>query len=544
MRALLLFLGICLSFLVYAEIQIEVEPKEVDLESTFRLTLISKQSNTSMGLPNLTPLNENFFILGTERSLSYSIINGKTESISQWIILLKPKKTGTLSIPSLHVGQEESPSASVVVVETQTKVSSENPVSESRPHIYLESQVDEVKPLLNQQILYTVKLFTNKPIANAHYEPPTAEDALVIPLGEGKRYETKQQEHPYAVEEQRYAIFPQKSGSFKITSPSFQAILFGIDDTPIQVTGKPTILNVQPIPSSEKNHFWLPAHNVSLSETYENKPNVIKQNDTLNRIITLKAEAMPAQLLPTIPLEKNKNYQAYAELPDIQNQIKEQVLTGQSTIKITYIFNTAGHITLPEITIPWYNITTHQPQIARLPSFTVEVLPNPSTSTSSNPPRPAIPLVTSSKNPSPISLHFNIFSDWKLWLIISIMLFGLIFVTRIYLRYIPRTTTTLKKALYGACVKNQPQQASQILITWAQYHWPDNHFFSLQDVIKKIHDPALKKELQKLFNALYNPTFEGSWTGAALWKYFTSYRLRHSTRKHSRILPPINPPIL
>lgn len=72
-------------------------------------------------VPDLTPLQEDFNIDGTERSMNYTVINGQAHSLSQWIILVTPKKTGVVEIPALQVGSEKTQPATIEVSQESTR---------------------------------------------------------------------------------------------------------------------------------------------------------------------------------------------------------------------------------------------------------------------------------------------------------------------------------------------------------------------------------------------------------------------------------------
>ena len=49
--------------------------------------------------PDFSVLEEDFEILSQNQQNQFSIINGTTESYTQWVLQLLPKKTGSLLIP-------------------------------------------------------------------------------------------------------------------------------------------------------------------------------------------------------------------------------------------------------------------------------------------------------------------------------------------------------------------------------------------------------------------------------------------------------------
>jgi len=301
---------------------VQLDPTHIRKNDTFHLILTSDNAHSG-SLPNLSPLQKDFVILGTERNVSYSMVNGQTTSYSQWIILLRPQKEGNLVIPALTIGQDKTkPNVIAVGNDQHEDVLSTNDAdtapSNASDDVMLKTTTSEMKPYVNQQILYTVKLYSNQRLINPQYHAPNVTDALLIPLGDGRHYQTQIDNQLYAVEEQQYAIFPQKSGKLTITSPSLDAEVY--DRFPRHVTAQtsPTQLSIRPAPEDYKAHDWLPAKNITLSETYDPPKQSMKQGDTLTRTVTIHATAMPAQLLPTLSFKTNKAFNVYSRKPRSQ----------------------------------------------------------------------------------------------------------------------------------------------------------------------------------------------------------------------------------
>ncbi|TNF85785.1 MAG: hypothetical protein EP301_09975, partial [Gammaproteobacteria bacterium] len=84
-----------------------VEPRLVDEMDTVRLTIRKEGSNQSEP-PDLTPLDQNFEVLGSQTSSRISSINGRTTASVEYQISLRPRGTGELTIPSLTIGGEQS----------------------------------------------------------------------------------------------------------------------------------------------------------------------------------------------------------------------------------------------------------------------------------------------------------------------------------------------------------------------------------------------------------------------------------------------------
>jgi len=219
MKKLLIIGFFCLfSLAANAEIKVQIDPSQVNIDTSFRL-ILTQDNLQNGGIPDLTPLQKDFMILGTEHRMNYSVINGQAQSSSEWTITLKAQKEGKLTIPAIKIGSEYTAPTIINVAASAAPQSTSTDNSNQQQRLYLTTSVNEKKPYVNQQIIYKVTLYNSKHLLDSDYQGPQVENALLIPLGAEKRYQIQKNNTTYLVEEQNYAIFPQKSGPLKIKSP-------------------------------------------------------------------------------------------------------------------------------------------------------------------------------------------------------------------------------------------------------------------------------------------------------------------------------------
>ncbi len=96
------------------EVRTIVEPRLVDEMETVRLTLRAEGATRS-DAPDLTPLEIDFEVLGTQTSSRISTINGRTNSLLEYQINLRPRRTGEITVPALRVGDQFSEEIVLVV---------------------------------------------------------------------------------------------------------------------------------------------------------------------------------------------------------------------------------------------------------------------------------------------------------------------------------------------------------------------------------------------------------------------------------------------
>lgn len=536
-----------------AAIQAVVDTSQVNLGDTLTLTITDSEPQNG-GVPDLTPLEKDFAIFSTERNVNYTVINGQAESVSQWIISLKPLKSGTFTIPSIKMGSEQSNPIIISVRATSktSKISLQGNASQQQD-VILKASVDTKKPYINQEIIYTVTLYNSKRLLDAQYQGPRVEDALLIPLGDARRYQTLYNNKDYAVEEQRYAIFPQKSGMLKIESPVFTALVYDFNPQRIRAEDKTASLSVQPIPSEFKGTSWFPAKQVTLTEKYEYSNQTVTQGSTLTRVITLEGVAVPAQLLPNLAFQDSDAFNVYPEKGADKNKIRQGELIGSTEFKVTYLFNKAGKTVIPELKVYWYNTKTGQNEVATLAPRSFDV----TASLTSKPDnvvtkKPIKPLMTQefSKKTQEFSkgLVPPEFSNTPAWYLA--LFFGLAWIFTVYLWFRQKKVKPANKRqikhvltqLHKACKDSDKQQARNALLKWGTTQWPDAYLLNLSDLSELIKDGNLKKQIHKLSEALYKEDKQHPWRGDDLYRAVQTFKYTKTGEKRQfDSLPPINP---
>ncbi|STX40430.1 KQDN repeat-containing protein [Legionella donaldsonii] len=543
-----LFLCCCLK-VVFADVTVQLDVTQVQLGQPFSLTLTLDSAVDSV--PDLTPLQKNFTILGTERSMNYSVINGQAHSVSQWIITLTANRNGVLPIPSLQIGQEYTKASSIEVTSEETPTTNVQPQTPQQDAV-LETDVSVNNPFVNQQVIFTTRLYYSSRLLDASYQPPQVEDALMIPLGQGRHYQISSNNKIYAVEEQQYAIFPQKSGDLKINPPAFNALIYSVTPKRVHLQAKPTVLHVKPRLAGYK--YWLAAKQVSLSETYDKNTITLMQGDTLVRTVKLSAVAVPAQLLPTLDFGSSDQFSVYPEKPQEKTSFKHPNLVSSTTVKATYLLNKAGQITIPAIKLTWFNTTTGKKETSALPALTLNVVASAGETKQSasaavaNTEPVAHTTEVDAKKEQQITLPSLRPETNVAWWLASA--FAIAWLLTLGLWYRQRrqqaerqTAGQVMKQLAKACLDNHATEARDALLKWARFQWPEANLLNLTDVEKMVDDTRLKEEINQLAQALYQDVSpQKTWQGTALWAAITSFKGAKLRPENSKMtpLPPIH----
>lgn len=534
----LLWLGFLLSVsaFVRADLSVKVEPAHPKMGESIMLTITDVGGSNQAVTPNITPLENDFTITGTQRSMNYSIYNGQTHAVVQWLIQMEPKKAGTLTIPAITVGTQKTLSQTIEVKEenfSQTSVMDES--------VYLKTEVDEKNPYVNQEVTYTVKVYYSVRLMDPQYIPPEVDDALLRPIGETQQFQEIINNKRYIVEQQKYAIFPQKSGALTIKSPRFKALLFDAVPRQIQAKDAPITLDIKPAPAKSATHpNWLPAKNIELSEKYSELGTNLSQGTTIVRTITLDARGVPAELLPNISLASGDKFSVYPEQSKPESVVDVDDLVGKTEIKATYLFNKAGVVEIPELQIPWFNTISGKNEVATLPARTFEIKETVSSQKNTDAPiKPETDAVQKDTSS-------NANTSNRLWYLVIVFALGWIVTAGLWLRQSRKRPKDKKlyktyvNTLECACLQNDAPSARLALLNWASLQWPDANIRNLMDIAQL--DDTLKKDVTTLSETLYSKKGKNSWKGDALWKVVSAIINRKRKKAKSKyVLPSINP---
>ncbi len=537
-----LSLGLITSGLNAANLTVHTEPTVVTPGEPFTL-ILELDENAPAGLPDFGPLGYDFYIHGTSHSASYVYQNGQAKTSTRWRVTLLPKNSSARNIPAIQVGQARTKPFTLnqnqATRHTQPSADTAPP---NETALIIKTKLSDTKPFVNQQTLYTVKIFHLSSVLDAAYQPPNLGDALIIPVGTSQQYQAIEGGRPYVVEEQKYAFFPQKTGHQVLFPPKFQALIY--DDIPrrAEAQGKTASLAVQAIPSPFTANDWLPAKSLSLHETYDQSQTELTEGATITRTIMLKAVGLPAELLPAIEPEQGLAFKVYPEKPKKTTNTEGNNVTGTLTLKLTYLFNQPGEMHIPEQKISWFNTNTQQIETQTLPQKTFTIRPDANTV--------ARPPNTNTKAPvetpnvtadvpvaaSPRAFMPSLVTQLTLFASLLIMSFSLFLYRKNKAHQKP--LKTLKKA----CHANDPLAARHALLGWAKHTWPNQAILNLDDVIRHAANTSLAEALQDLSKSLYHPEKNVTWDGRTLLHaVMRRPRKRQGKQKNTHTLPPMYP---
>ena len=357
----------------------------VDLEFSFGGLLNFGRNQVTA--PELVGMESDFEILDQQQKYNMQSINGKTTTEVMWNYTLAPIRSGNLRIPSIEYQGASTEAIDVIVVKGKAPVNADNP-----PQVFLEVEVDKSSAYVQEQVLYTIRLYAADQLLSGDLSQPQPLDAIVESLGETNKFYRMAYNQRYEVREKKYLIFPQKSGELTIEPQSFAGMLINTRSRQrirVREASDAVTVNVKAPPASFSGDVWLPATSLELREQWESKPEDIKVGDSLTRTIEISALGLLGSALPPIPLDEVKGMKVYPDQPVTESY--EHDSGAQSLRKETTAFVAIQSMptTLPEIRIPWWDTVNDVERTAIIPARPFNIGTSAIAGTPSTPSLPA-----------------------------------------------------------------------------------------------------------------------------------------------------------
>lgn len=364
-----------------ASITASVDSKQAQLGDTVTLTITFSQAS-QMAQPDLSRLHRNFEILNTASSTRVSIVNGVTRMKMTLVYTLVPRKIGNLKIPALRFGNQHTKPITIHVTQHSAQRAFRN-----NDVVIIQSSVDTKHPYVQQQITYTLKIFYRKVITNYVVTNPALDNAVVLKIGDDRRYLATRNGERYQVLERDYVLFPQHSGKYQITSPTltgyvgselrsrqFAGFMMNTGQ-PIRSVGNTVHINVKPIPASFAGNNWLPAKKVRLKQNWSDQLRHAKVGNAITRTVTLEVVGLSESQLPNLTIASPDNISTYPDPVKSENVFEDGNIVAVKQFKIAYIPNKDGKMVIPKITVPWWNVKKRRNEVAKLDAIHLTVKP-------------------------------------------------------------------------------------------------------------------------------------------------------------------------
>lgn len=522
------------------QIDAVVDKNPVIVDESFVLTVTFNDDVGSDAFQPEKLLNQ--FIVGrTSVSRQTSIVNGELSKLTRFSTVLIAEQPGTITIPPvIKDGVQSQP------IEIDVLAAGSDTNQRSDKLVFIESTVDHSSVFLQQPLTYIVQLYLAADLNKGNLIPPQMDNADIRQIGSDEESSEMINGRRYKIYQRTFQITPNKSGEFVIKGARFdgevytegqRSIFSSFSNTqPVSTIGENVTLTVKPVPNNWQGP-WLPSELVTISQSISPDKTSVDVGEPVTLSYQLTAVGVKPEQLPQIQPQFPNSVRVYPDEDQTDQFVRNGVTIAQKTVSFAVVANEPGQLTLPAMSIPWFNTKRNQPDQATTEPLILSVsgvanqlgtAPEPApekeavsdaAEPESTPPEPAQPSVAERATERMV---------WLLAILLVLSLLGnLAWVWRRNKRQPKRIAAANKtdqqltsnqqwRNFQKACADNHARKADKFLRQWAQQRF-DRRLLSLGDLARWLADGnPVDADLQQQLNALQHSLFSATkpkWNG-------------------------------
>ena len=374
--------------------------------------------------------------------------------------------------------------------------------SEPNQDVWLEAELQPASLYVQAQAVYHLRFFQAIDVSELQIDGPSARLAQVRQMGEERVSEARRQGQRYRVRERRYAIFPFASGDLALTGAQVRGRVASVAATsddgraPLQLLAPTLTLQVRPMPAAAGSGPWLPARQLTLSETWSATGAPWQPGQVLLRTVRVEAVGIDAVQIPPLPVAA-PGLLVQAQAPHLENRWDGEHNVGVREQTFALVALRAGTLALPALTLPWWSLTTDAAASARLPPRHWNVLPAHTAPVAD---RPAAAPASASRPAPAAAASPPILVASKTWLWLAL---GALFSATLITVGATRPRVRAAWRLHRAGRSADAGALRDALLQWAATRWPSSPPQTLETLAQRLNDPAASRALAALDRCLY-----------------------------------------
>lgn len=545
--ALLLLLNSHLS----AEIKLTLDRTDIRVNETFQLTLNIDDPKSLTANQTMDFLPAEFQLLGSQNFQKSTVVNRQFANSMGWNLTLIANQAGTYTIPKFSIGNEQSEPFTVRILPAIANVDELNPNSK----VKLTAQVNNDEVYVQQQIIYSVRIYSSVPSRRHYLSPLQIENAIVKKLGEPSEFQMVSKGVRYNVKEEKYVIFPQKSGQLRIPPILFKTNIVDTQASygslsryrPIELQSKPFDISVRSRPQTASLP-WVPAKELKLTAEWQSSNQDFEVGKPATLDLYVKGVGLLPEQLPNIEFPEVDGLKIYRDKPVLQSRIGASGVTSYHLEKLAVIPNKAGEVTIPKVKVAYWNTLSDSQSYAELEPITISVAQSQAAI--------ALPAVSQQVATEPTASQVTVIKNNPLWQYLTLT-FAILWLATLGAYWLKKpkrlkqaeTVTesnqsnlkTQSLSLKQAATESNPANLAQSIIEYVSSR-TGVKITNLNQVIHKCSSPELKEQLTALQSALYSSDRSPQhYDGQKIYKLLQSLDFSTANLNNDNGLPPLYP---
>jgi hypothetical protein len=368
-------------------INLSLDRNEASITDNIRMVVrISGIRSTDL-LPSINGL-ESFDVIQQGSSSRVEIINGEFSSAVEYNYMIQPKEEGAYEIgpARLDIDGKTITSNTEKITVTKPKASS----GIDRGEIFLNASLSSEKVYIEEQAVYTLKLYYQVGVRDISLSLPEAEHLTIKQIGKASEYQSVYNGKPYQVVEVRYILIPSREGTYAIKPARISLTVmqsrrgsgFGIFDDPFfsvqtgapkNVISEPLELKVLPLPKQGR-----PSGFTGMIGTFDMKtrlePVKIKNGDSATLTVIIEGHGN-IKMIPDLKGPVQQNIKTYADQPVLEESVDSSGMHGSKTMKWALVPEKEGQYEISPLTVSFFDTQKQQYRTIETRPLQLSVLP-------------------------------------------------------------------------------------------------------------------------------------------------------------------------
>ncbi|WP_093139659.1 BatD family protein [Pseudoxanthomonas sp. GM95] len=336
--------------------------------------VLSIESDQDIGQPDLSALKDDFDVIDTATSRQMQMVNGRVDRSVVLAITLQPRRTGELSIPALDIQGQRTPVLGLRVVDAPA-------AQPGNSNAYIETDVDDLTPYVQQTVGVTLRLFYAVPLVSGQLDIDPPQGTSLQRVGDDVQSTREVNGRRYSVVERRFLLVPDRSGDLVLPAARFNGraaggggffdSMLGMGQrSDLNASGQTQTLHVLAQPDNAPQP-WLPLSDLRLR--YASAPRGLKAGQASSFVVEATARGATRAQLPDLPMPTVDGAQVFAEPPQYTESFDGATPVVKVTRQYSLVPSGAGALSLPGLKMDWWDVKADQQRTAALPDMSLEV---------------------------------------------------------------------------------------------------------------------------------------------------------------------------
>ncbi|MCJ7686363.1 MAG: BatD family protein [Desulfobacteraceae bacterium] len=390
MKKIILLLAFSMSILVPCQTRAEVsvnlslDRQEATLSDSIRMAIKVSGTRSCDSSPVIKGL-DSFQVSQGGSSSRVEIINGKFSSSVDYTYYIQPSKPGSFQLGPAEVKVNGKVFQSNISALSILKAAS--PESPARGPIFLMAALSSKKAYVEEQVLYTLKLYLKTSVSDISLQLPELDHLAFKQLEKPKEYQGVYHGSTYRIIEVPYGLMALNAGNYGIKPSRMSMTAYdsrrsqrGFFDDPFFRAGRPVTiasqaleLKIIPLPDKGKPEgFGGLVGSFKIEATLA--PSKIRAGESATLTVHISGRGN-VNRIPDLKMPGLDHIKIYADEPVFEARPDLKGLAGFKTMKWALVPEQQGDYEIPPLSLSFFDPDTHEYRIIQTPKQPLIVLP-------------------------------------------------------------------------------------------------------------------------------------------------------------------------